>query len=177
MWQLWVLKEKFIELCASGSEFASLHTPKVPCSSSPPCWKEEREGVGGKGREKEIVGNHGGGKVNAIVASGQREKQPNQQRRTVNKLPTELRRRNFVDNHRLSTQVGAKRAKNVCATCACIPTELPFLHATVGGWESRIYCILHLFRATQGPVFHNIVFIFIGSGEWDHPPQVAVSST
>ena len=36
--------------------------------------------------------------------------EPNQQR-TLNKLPTELRRRNFTIKRRLSIQVGAKRAK------------------------------------------------------------------
>ncbi len=43
----------------------------------------------------------------------------------LNKLPTEFRRRNFVDKHRLSVQIGAKRAKS-CIQCVCIPTELPF---------------------------------------------------
>ncbi len=39
---------------------------------------------------------------------------PNQQR-TLSKLLTELRRRNFVNKHRLSIQIGAKRAKKrVC---------------------------------------------------------------
>ena len=33
-------------------------------------------------------------------------------------------------------QVGAKRAKKNCTQRARFPTELPFLHATVGGWES-----------------------------------------
>ncbi len=49
---------------------------------------------------------------------------PNQQR-ALNKLPPELRRRNFVTKHRLSTQIGAKRAKT-CKQCVHIPTELPF---------------------------------------------------
>ena len=50
--------------------------------------------------------------------------QPNQQR-TRNKLPTELRCRNFVNMCRLSIQVGAECAKT-CVQCVRIPTELPF---------------------------------------------------
>ena len=49
---------------------------------------------------------------------------PNQQR-TLNMLPSELRCRNFVNKHRLSIQVGAKRAKT-CMQCVHIPTEPPF---------------------------------------------------
>ncbi len=49
---------------------------------------------------------------------------PNQQR-TLNKLPTELQRRNFVNNHRLGMQIGTKHAKT-CMRSVCIPTELPF---------------------------------------------------
>ncbi len=61
---------------------------------------------------------------------------PNQQR-TLNKLPTDLRRRNFVNNYRLTTQIDAKRTKTH-AQHVRIPTELLFLHATVGGWEMRV---------------------------------------
>ena len=43
---------------------------------------------------------------------------PNQQR-TLNKLPTELRRENFVTKCRLSKQIGTKMCKKVCATCTC----------------------------------------------------------
>ncbi len=57
---------------------------------------------------------------------------PNQQR-TFTKLPIELRCRNFVPKHRLSKQIGARCAKT-CVQCEYIPTELPFLHTTVGGW-------------------------------------------
>ncbi len=57
---------------------------------------------------------------------------PNQQL-TLNKLPTEPRRRHFVTEHRLSVRIGAKRAK-MCMHCVHIPTELPFLHTTVDGW-------------------------------------------
>ncbi len=46
---------------------------------------------------------------------------PNQQR-TLNKLPTELRRRNFAYKQRLAIQIGTKCAK----TLHEIPTELPF---------------------------------------------------
>ncbi len=49
---------------------------------------------------------------------------PNRQS-TLNKLPTELRCRNFVNRHRLSIQIGAKRAKT-CMRCVHILTELPF---------------------------------------------------
>ena len=49
---------------------------------------------------------------------------PNQQR-TLDKLPTELRCRNFVAKHRLSMEIGAKRAK-ACMQCVHIPTGLSF---------------------------------------------------
>ena len=49
---------------------------------------------------------------------------PNQQH-TLNKLSTELRCRNFVNKHRLSMQIGAKRAKKKTRTRR-VPTELPF---------------------------------------------------
>ena len=54
-----------------------------------------------------------------------KEKIPNQQR-TLNKLPPQLRCRNFVNKHRLSIRIGTKRAKNVHAMRTYIPTELPF---------------------------------------------------
>ncbi len=58
---------------------------------------------------------------------------PNQQR-TLNKLPTELRCRNFVIRHRMTIQIGAKRAKT-CMQCVHIPTELPFWKPLfVVGW-------------------------------------------
>ena len=55
------------------------------------------------------------------------------QQRTLNKLPTELRRRNFVDEHRLSILIQAKHAKN-CVQRVHIPTELPscMQHLVVG---------------------------------------------
>ena len=54
---------------------------------------------------------------------------PNQQR-TLNKFPTELQCRKFANKHRLSIQIGAKRAKDVC-------NEYSILHTTVGGgWVS-----------------------------------------
>ncbi len=49
---------------------------------------------------------------------------PNQQR-TLNKIPTELRCRNFVNKSRLNVQIGAKRVK-MYMQCGYIPTELPF---------------------------------------------------
>ncbi len=49
-----------------------------------------------------------------------------------------LRCRNFVDKHRPSTHIGTKRART-CMQSARIPTELPFLHATVGGWVC-VFC-------------------------------------
>ncbi len=39
----------------------------------------------------------------------------------------------FVNKHRLGMQIGAKLAKT-CLQGVRIPTELPFLHATVSGW-------------------------------------------
>ncbi len=59
---------------------------------------------------------------------------PNQQR-TLNKLPTELRCGNFVNKHRLSTQIGAKRAKT-CVKFGHTPTETLILHTTVDGWAA-----------------------------------------
>ncbi len=41
---------------------------------------------------------------------------PPNQRVTLDKLPTELRDRNFLNEHRPSTQTGAKMCKNVRAT-------------------------------------------------------------
>ncbi len=58
---------------------------------------------------------------------------PNQQR-TLNKPPPELRCRNFINNHRLSTQIGTKRAKNVSATCTYSNWASSISHPTVGGW-------------------------------------------
>ena len=49
---------------------------------------------------------------------------PNQQR-TLNKLPSELRCRDFVYKHRLSIQIDARRAKTFMQ-CVHIQTELPF---------------------------------------------------
>ncbi len=63
----------------------------------------------------------------------EREKTLPNQQRTLHKLPTELRCRNFVTKHRLSIQICAKRAKNVCATCICTNGASIF-HTTVGGW-------------------------------------------
>ncbi len=41
----------------------------------------------------------------------------------------------FVDEHRPSMRVGSERAKRkMCVQCVRVPTDLPFLHATVGGW-------------------------------------------
>ena len=49
---------------------------------------------------------------------------PNQQR-TLNKLPTELWRRNFVYMRQLSIQIGVKHAKT-CLRRVRVTTELPF---------------------------------------------------
>ncbi len=58
---------------------------------------------------------------------------PDQQRTTLNKLPTEVRRRNFVNEHRLSIHVGAKRARTGMQYVH-LPAEFSILHTTVGGW-------------------------------------------
>ncbi len=60
---------------------------------------------------------------------------PNQQR-TLNKLPTELRRKVFVTKHRLSIQIGGKRAKNEYAMCTNSDWD-SILPTTVGGWAWR----------------------------------------
>ena len=60
--------------------------------------------------------------------------EPNQQR-TLNKLPPELRRRNFADKHRLSVASRCQTCRNVYATCT-YSDWASILHATtVGGWE------------------------------------------
>ena len=51
---------------------------------------------------------------------------PNQQR-TVNKLPPELQCRKFVNNHRLSIQIGAKRAKT-CMQWYIFQLSFPFAY-------------------------------------------------
>ena len=61
---------------------------------------------------------------------------PNQQR-TLDKLPPELRRRSFVDKHRLSMRIGRPSVQKACVRRVRIPTELPFLRAAVAGWAHR----------------------------------------
>ncbi len=63
------------------------------------------------------------------------EEGPNQQG-TLNKLPSELRRRDFVSKHRLSIQVGVEREKT-CMQHVYIPTAASILHTTLGGWGGR----------------------------------------
>ncbi len=41
----------------------------------------------------------------------------------------------FVDKHRPSVQIGAERAKKTRVQRVRVPTELPFLRATVAGWD------------------------------------------
>ena len=61
---------------------------------------------------------------------------PNRQR-TLNKLPTELRCRNFVNKHRLRMQIGAKRAKMCKNVYICIYFNwASILHTAIGGWVS-----------------------------------------
>ncbi len=68
-------------------------------------------------------------------------KAPNQQR-TLNRLPTDLRCRNFVTKHRLSIKIGARRVKT-CMQCVRIPTELPFcMPAVVVKLRASINCKL-----------------------------------
>ena len=65
------------------------------------------------------------------------ERNPNQQRRILNKLPTELQYRNYVttSKHRLSIQIGAKLAK-ACMQCVYVySNRASILHATVSGWD------------------------------------------
>ncbi len=45
--------------------------------------------------------------------------------------------------HRLGIQVGAKRAKT-CMQCVYFPTELPFLHAAIGGWVLDLVASLNI---------------------------------
>ncbi len=67
--------------------------------------------------------------------SGAGEREPNQQR-TLNKLPTDPRCRNFVTKRRLSIQVGVKCAKK--HVCNVYVFQLSILHITVGGWEREV---------------------------------------
>ncbi len=60
------------------------------------------------------------------LEEGRAQDAPNQQR-TLNKLPTELRRRNFVNKHRPSMQIGANHART-CMHCV-IYFELSFRFA------------------------------------------------
>ncbi len=53
------------------------------------------------------------------VGEAMKKSKPNQQR-TLDRHPTELRRRKFFNEHPLSLQIGAKRAKKVCVTCIYI---------------------------------------------------------
>ncbi len=52
---------------------------------------------------------------------------PNQQR-TLSKLPTELRRRNFVNKRRLSMQIGTQTCENTCATCTVFRLSFHFAY-------------------------------------------------
>ena len=58
---------------------------------------------------------------------------PNQQR-TLNKPPTELRRGNFVNKHRLGIQIGAKRAKKNVYAMSAYSDWASILHTIVVGW-------------------------------------------
>ncbi len=68
---------------------------------------------------------------------------PNQER-TLNKLSTELRCRNFVAEHRLSMQVGAQTCKNVA--CDVYVFQLSFRFACHRWWLGK-NCIAHSFHA------------------------------
>ncbi len=69
----------------------------------------------GRGVQQKWVGEMGmGGRPEMCVVL---EPLPNQQRTLINsKLPTELQCRNFVKKHRLSMQIGTKRAET-CMKC------------------------------------------------------------
>ena len=70
----------------------------------------------------------------SIFYKPQREQGAPNQQRNLNKLPPELRCRNFVTKHRLSVQIGTKSAK-MCMKCVHIPTDgASILHTTVRGW-------------------------------------------
>ncbi len=69
------------------------------------------------------------------------ERNPNQQRRILNKLPTELQYRNYVttSKHRLSIQIGAKLAK-ACMQCVYVlqPSFHFACHRQWLGWRPSI---------------------------------------
>ncbi len=75
---------------------------------------------------------------------------PNQQG-TLNKLPTELQRRNFVNKHRLSIQIDAERAKT-CMQCVYeyIPTKLPFC--------IPLLVVGFLFQYSEGELWPELLF-------------------
>ncbi len=92
----------------------------------------------GGGKVSHLMERRGGGRCEAATERRDDEEEPinicfspppflllPSQQRTLNKLPPELRCRNFVNNHQLSIQIGAKRAKT-WRRCVRIPTELPF---------------------------------------------------
>ncbi len=82
----------------------------------------QKDGGGGeRGIEK---ATWRGGRKWCLISASIQCVEPNQQH-ILNKLPTDLRCRNFVNNHRLSMQIGAKYAKT-CMQRVQIPTELPF---------------------------------------------------
>ena len=82
---------------------------------------------------------------------------PNQQR-TLSKLPPELRCGNFVDKHRLSMQIGAKHAKNGCATCT-YSDGASILRATVGGWvRVTVACLTKKKVGNTSQLFFNRLF-------------------
>ncbi len=139
--------------------------------------KQVREGGGGK---RKIMGifELGSSRKNVVFCScqallffflvcclhihdkkrqGLKHCQPNQQR-TLSKLPTELRCRNFVNKHQLSIQGSTKRAKT-CLHCVCIPTELLFLHAIVGGWDKWH---LHLHVVKTKAILNQIFELKLG---------------
>ncbi len=112
-----------------GNFSLSLSVGKMPASSSSSCG-EWGEGEGGRKFESSIVYNASKRRLLVYV--------PNQQRRTLNKLLTELRCRNFVDKHRLSMQIGTKHGKT-CSYAMCSYYSRPvILGTTVDGWALGI---------------------------------------
>ncbi len=74
---------------------------------------------------------------------------PNQQR-TLNKLPTELRCRNFANNHRLGAQICAKRAKTCVQSVYVLRTSFHFAchRRWLGGFVDCRYCV-HIYKKSS----------------------------
>ncbi len=96
--------------------------------------------------------------VHLVLASFTRL--PNRQR-TLNKLRTELRCTNFVDEHRLSIQIGAKRAEK--RVCNVYVFQLSF-HFAYHRWWLGTISSRSVFTGTSCAVLHTPHTFWAGGG-------------